>query len=531
MHADDDDHGDKHRKAAAMTPGQHERQLWITCAADKLSATLHYAPTGEQPDSPEHQIRALIHDCSIASEACDEQAIAHAAEQIGAAPDAPLTAVIAAGKAPVHGEDGRFDLETVIAEQLDTINQQRGFAKDPPAQDDGKSAARATDHYNRSAFVVVAEGQRIGTKREPVEGTDGTDIYGNPIPARAPKSCSINFDASVVIDDDGAVRAGSCGVLKATSIELRVSPDLEIRNNVDFSTGNIDFPGDVTVREEVRDCFVVRAGRDLRVVGLVEDATLRVGRDCKLDCGMAARERGTIQIGRDLVANYLHNVEGLVTRNCAIARELNSCQLRIGGRLDAPDAVIIGGDIEIGGQTEVAQIGSENEAITGVRLGRLPLLESHTAEALLMHEKLAKEQASIIEKIQRVKDAQGPKKSSAGAEEITRLMLIQSTYKARAEAFNETLERVALVFERFAIPSLIVRKMLHIGVIINLGGFECVLTKGIKGPVRIEMHGEEPVAVDHETGASQPLERFATITTDPHAYTASSIRGVINRAA
>jgi len=514
-----------------MTQGQHDRQLWIDCAADKLSATLHYAPAETGIEDPGQQIRAMILECCIAGEALDEEAISRAAEQIDAAPDEPLTAVIASAKPPVHGEDARFDLEPAIAEQIDAIKQQRSGAKESRNQGSEKPPAQSTCHYSRSAFVVVAEGQRIGTKHEPTEGTDGTDIYGHAIPAKTAKICNINFDPSVVVDDDGAVRARCCGVLKASPSEVRISPDLEIKNNVDFSTGNIDFPGDVTVREGVRDCFIVRAARDLRVVGLVEDATLRVGRDTKLDCGMAARERGSIQVGRDLVANYLHNVEGLITRNCVIARELNSCQLRIGGRLDAPEAVIIGGDIEIGGQTEIAQIGSENEPITGVRLGRLPLLESHTAEALLMHEKLASEQASIAEKIQRVKDAQGPKKTSAGAEEITRLMLIQSTYAARTEAFNKTLERVALVFEQFAIPTLIVRRMLHIGVILNLGGFECVLTKGIKGPVRIEMNGEEPVAVDHETGATQPLERFATISKDPHAYTPTSIRSVINRAA
>ena len=54
----------------------------------------------------------------------------------------------------------------------------------------------------------------------------------------------------------------------------KVSNTLEIDQNVDFSTGNIDFPGNVIVHRSVKDCFTVKARDDIEVRGLIEAATL-----------------------------------------------------------------------------------------------------------------------------------------------------------------------------------------------------------------------------------------------------------------
>ena len=112
----------------------------------------------------------------------------------------------------------------------------------------------------------------------------------------------------------GKFIAQTAGVLQFRANKITISQALVIDDYVDFSTGNIDFDGDVQVRRGVRDKFRIRATGKVEVQGLIEAAHIETGGDFEAATGMAAKETGRVQIGGSLTAKYLECVHGTVKK-------------------------------------------------------------------------------------------------------------------------------------------------------------------------------------------------------------------------
>src|SRR5690625_7810254 len=93
---------------------------------------------------------------------------------------------------------------------------------------------------------------------------------------------------------------------------MRVDPNLKVQN-VDLSTGNIDFDGSLEVTGDVTSGFVVRASGDIVVRGMGEKAEIHARKNLTVAGGVIGEE-----VGRDE-----HNQLRLRT------------QLRAGGNLSA----------------------------------------------------------------------------------------------------------------------------------------------------------------------------------------------------
>ena len=76
---------------------------------------------------------------------------------------------------------------------------------------------------------------------------------------------------------------------------FQVSPLLEIQGDVDYSTGNIDFSGDVHICGDVRENFTVHAQGTVTVDGLVEAATVEAGGDLVIARGVVGDGRALLK--------------------------------------------------------------------------------------------------------------------------------------------------------------------------------------------------------------------------------------------
>jgi len=156
----------------------------------------------------------------------------------------------------------------------------------------------------------------------------------------------------------------------------------EVRDSIDFSTGNIDFDGTVIVRGGVRDRFEVKATEDIIVDGLIEAATINCRRNFTCRRGMAAKGQGQLVVDGDAVVGYLNNVKGRIKGNLTVQRELINCDLVIGGNLICDQATVIGGIVAVSGSVRVAALGSNAETSTSLILDptTLPRTELEACE-------------------------------------------------------------------------------------------------------------------------------------------------------
>lgn len=432
----------------------------------------------------------------------------------------PFEAVVAAGVPPTHGEDGWIEFYTgfdprpkkkrnALDAEDDAAHDDAPAqkAKDPPEEADEPVRV---DHHERSAFLLVRQGDVLGKVHLPTEGAPGETVRGKTIAARTGKPALLALDESIVQNDEHELVAQVDGVLHYDGKKLRVLTELVIDEYVDFNTGNVDFPGDVKVRKGVRDCFKVHADGELRVEGLVEAAHVSADGDMHLLGGMAARHKGSIRVGRDLHARYLDGVTAHVGRNLRVDKEINDCTIDVVGAIESPNATIVGGAVYACRGAEVAVLG-QDDARTFIAVGQSKELSDITEDAERVLEKVH----DVLKPAQREYDMLMKNLSKLTAQQAERLTELQfeiSTRRDQAKRINEGLEKLNSVAAEYVRAQLTVQKRLYAGTQVRLGKFIAKFKEDLKGPVRFEATpGKRPTITDMITGSTSDLSEYASV--------------------
>ena len=479
--------------------------------------------------SPDHQTATLVIEAGIdparlSAEIIDAQAadrgivgsserariIREAVEQYADHEGAdPFERVVARGRPPQHGTDGHIEFEPGL-----DPNEPHADPEPPDAGEDladPTDADEAIDYYSQSAFTVVSPGQLIGRLIEPTEGVDGFDVLGKVLAAKAGKPYEIKTDESVVLDRDRRLLAQRSGIIEFTGSRLRVLDELHIDSNVDFSTGNIAFPGNVTVALGVKDRFKVRVGGSLVVRELVEAASLIAAVDCTLHRGMAARGKGSLKTGRDLSANYLDNTTVVVGRDLHVLKEIASCTTSVSRRVESESAAVIGGILTVGSTCKLGQVGSEANVRTTLVLGRLPELDDLAARLTDLRPAYLHRATRGRRRLETLAAA-GSNVSPDQIEEAARLQSATAEAETGVARIRDAMERLWDTHRENTTPELIVTRMIYAGTAIHVGAVRLLITQDLAGPVEIRADEQgTPVLVERARQASRTLEEVATI--------------------
>ncbi len=172
--------------------------------------------------------------------------------------------LVAEGVAPLPGTDATLDVFFTSAAQVAHV-----------ADDD-----EAVDFKERFEFTGTVPGQVLVKKTPAVSGTPGRGVKGENIPAPLPKEIQLVAGDGVVWQQAAetlvAVKSGRPVATQSRgSYKVHIVPDMSVRGNVDLSTGNISFLGDVSVSGDVSSGFSVWAGGKLRVNGVVDHGLIQ----------------------------------------------------------------------------------------------------------------------------------------------------------------------------------------------------------------------------------------------------------------
>ena len=356
-----------------------------------------------------------------------------------------LEQVIARSTAAIDGQDGSIEW----MEGLDPTTR--------PAVAVGQDDADVVDYYNQVGYVRVAKGSHVATLHEPTLGEDGRDVTGRTIKAKPGRRNDVKIDPSLSPDGSGRVIAGVDGILEYQHGVLRVSRVFEVRDAIDFSTGNIDFDGTVIVRDGVRDRFEVKATKDIIVDGLIEAATINCGRNFTCPRGMAAKGQGQLVVDGDAVVGYLNNVKGRIKGSLTVQRELINCDLVIGGDLICDQGTVIGGIVAVSGSVRVAVLGSNAERSTSL------ILDPTTLPGTTL----------------------------------------EACEDERAECVQKMSEDSAVDVQ--------IHKVIHPGVCITIGDVEVSFGVALKGPIKIGRDAHQRLYFREGNGPTRPLNILAKI--------------------
>ncbi len=267
--------------------------------------------------------------------------------------------VIAEGNPPVNGEDA-------VIHMIDLT---------PPAPeviDEGNA-----NHYELNLIQQVKEGDWLGDRQDPTPGLPGIDVSGRAVPPTPGISYPMRYERASVREEmepgKTVLRARKTGAVFYRGDMVGVYNYLEVAGNVDFSTGNVDFDGFLSVKGTVEDNFSVSADRDIEILGEygVGGAEEIVSRDGSIYIrgGIAGKGRAVIRCRKNLYVKYLSDVTVECEGNVYIG--FYSINSNIRARqvfVDSPRGRIVGGHVEADIRVEVAELGNRSEVKTRVRI-------------------------------------------------------------------------------------------------------------------------------------------------------------------
>lgn len=250
----------------------------------------------------------------------------------------------------------------------------RNLRPKPTLREDG-----SVDYFHLNLINNVNEGDLLATLHPEVPGEAGINIYGENIKPAAVKSTFIKFGKNTILSEDKmTLTAAKSGHVTIKEGKVTVSDVLTLEN-VDVSTGNIDYEGSVQVKGVVASNFSVKAGGNIVVKGIVEGATLEAGSDIILECG--AKAGGNIKADGNIVTKFIENAtitaKGSITSECILHSNVASgTEVIVTGKR----GFIAGGKVIAAEKIQAKILGSEMGANTIVEVGADPQLKLRLKE-------------------------------------------------------------------------------------------------------------------------------------------------------
>lgn len=245
------------------------------------------------------------------------------------------------------------------------------------------------DYTALNLICNVEEGQEICHLIRPTEGEPGRTVTDQEIPAKSGRAVPLPRGRNTEVDEDGETLIASMpGHVEFSGTTFQVKPVLDIGGDVDFSTGNIKFVGDVNIKGDVLSGFTVKAMGNIYVGGVVEaGGTVEAGGDLTVVKGILGDGTTVIRAGRCIFSKYIENATIFVRENLQTDCIVN-------GRIYCDGEVIIrsgrgsiiGGQVWAARQVSASAIGAKSEVKTSISLGGMPCA---TLEKNLVRKKLA----------------------------------------------------------------------------------------------------------------------------------------------
>lgn len=369
--------------------------------------------------------------------------------------------LVADGTLAQDGADGFFE-----------YNFETELSDKPKIREDG-----SVDYWDIRAIETVEDGQVIATYEEPTDGHNGMTVTGRVIPARRgrplPPLTGKGFDRT---PDNRTYVANCSGKIEMLNNRIAILPIYEVEGDVDITTGNVDFRGDVVIHGNVATGARVTATGSVTIDGIAEGCTIEAGKDIILRQGFLGAYKGRIRTKGSVIAKFIEHAtveaDGMVELTSALNCNITSYdKVCINGKT----ANVVGGTIFGASGVDAYSLGTAAEVKTIIRAG---ISRTFAAQAEELRQHVA-DLKDTIEKINAglVQFDALPEELKDDAKREQRVLLLRTRIAKQAELadLSTKLEKTETVLERSRDARVRVTKAVYPGVAVEINGFMNVI--------------------------------------------------------
>lgn len=370
--------------------------------------------------------------------------------------------VVARGKEPRHGTDASIEyyFNTDVRIQ-------------PTMYEDG-----SVDYFHLNVINHCKKGDLLAKVIPEDPGEYGINILGNRIAPRNVKKASLKFSNNIELSPDRlCIYSKVDGHVTLVDDKVFVSDVYEVEN-VDISTGNIEFEGSVQVNGNVASNYEVKAKGNVVINGVVEGAHIISGGNIIIARGMNGMAKGTLKAEGNIVAKFIENASvsagGYVNTEAILHSQVDAgTEITVSGRR----GFITGGHVQAGNRITVKNLGATMGASTIVEVGVNPEMKARFIQ-------LQKEITEIVKAIKGAqpviahfteKRAKGARFTEEQLKYVKEAAKLLEAKKAELEQKNEEMKLVQATLDTQRKAEIVIEGVAYPGTTIIIGDVSMVL--------------------------------------------------------
>ncbi len=324
-------------------------------------------------------------------------------------------------------------------------------------------------------------------------GEYGTSIQGAKIKPRDVKNATLRYANYIDISEDKLVLTSQVdGHVTLVEGRVFVSNNLQVEN-VDISTGNIEFEGSVTVNGNVQSNFSIKARGNIVVNGVVEGAFLEAGGDIIIARGMAGMSKGELIAGGNVVAKFLENTKvtagGYITTEAILhSTVMAGTEITVNGK----KGFITGGRVCATNQIQVKTLGSHMGTSTILEVGADPTIKNkyvNLQKEVAELNKVVKGLDPIIANYL-LKRKQGVQLSRDQLTYLSSIIKLREQKMPELKKATDELEALQEVIEQQSVAQVVVSGEVFPGVKIAIGDVSMVVQNSMQYCKFVKLQGD-----------------------------------------
>ncbi|WDP92591.1 MAG: DUF342 domain-containing protein [Desulfobacter sp.] len=335
--------------------------------------------------------------------------------------------MIAEGAAPVLPVDGTL-----------TYEFHTDYTNPGKIMEDGRM-----DFRDRGEIPFVAKGDILAVKTPAQEGEEGMTVTGEPITVDEPEDPVMIAGSGTKLSEDGlTVHADLDGQPHLDPMgEISINPELPVKGDVDYKTGNIEFNGNIVVAGTVKDGFTVK-GVSLTAKE-IQGGIIDLSGDLCVTDGIT--DADIVSVG-NVYAKFINNSKVNAFGNVVVQKEIIDSGILLSGGVENPTGVIMSSQITAKAGVDGGRIGTDTSKPSRLKVGVDDHLETRIKAIDDQLDALRKRQGDIRGEMKRIEedDRELYSKIMEKAQEQEQLQGRINTLKASLADLKQQQDRMGL---------------------------------------------------------------------------------------
>ena len=229
--------------------------------------------------------------------------------------------------------------------------------------------ADSVDHRARSAFTIVKQGQALAKLKHGKPGKNGMNVHGEILEFKITKPQEVSAGENTKMEGRFLLSAIN-GQLVFSRGVVSVRDSLVIKGPVDYTTGNIIFPGDVEIEGPVSDGFKIYSGGSVTIRQTYDVTEAIIKNNLNVAGGIIGRGKAVIKVGGSLKTKFIENCHIAARKTIIVEAEIINSKVFSLETLEMGDkGQIVGGEIYALKGIRAGNIGKETGKAARIHCG------------------------------------------------------------------------------------------------------------------------------------------------------------------